>query len=162
MVKENWINYGKLSVLFRFFSRLWDVSKGEKEELRSSLTGANGAVMSLDFDSGGNLLLAGSADFAARVWSVDDCRLRHTLTGHSGKVHAARFLDAGGSSSRVCTGSHDRTLKVWDLRSRACTSTLFPGSIVNDLVCLDQLVVSAHFDKKVRFYDVRRGTQVRN
>lgn len=136
-------------------TKLWDVSTG-KEELRGSLTGCNGAVMSLDFDAAGALLIAGSTDFAARVWSAEDSRLRHTLTGHSGKVLAARFL---GENTRVCTGSHDRTLRVWDLRSRSCTSTLFPGSMVNDVVCLDQLVISGHVDKKLRFYDVRRGTQ---
>lgn len=43
--------------------------------------------------------------------------LQHTLTGHSGKVMAAKFL---GEPSKVVTGSHDRTLKIWDLRSRAC------------------------------------------
>lgn len=42
---------------------------------------------------------------------------QHTLTGHSGKVMAAKFL---GEASKVVTGSHDRTLKIWDLRSRAC------------------------------------------
>lgn len=43
--------------------------------------------------------------------------LQHTLTGHSGKVMAAKFL---GEASKVVTGSHDRTLKIWDLISRAC------------------------------------------
>ncbi|CAG0881311.1 unnamed protein product [Darwinula stevensoni] len=42
--------------------------------------------------------------------------MHHTLTGHSGKVMAAKFLEA----CKVVSGSHDRTLKVWDLRSRAC------------------------------------------
>ena len=37
------------------------------------------------------------------------CRLRHTLTGHSGKVMSAKFL---GDATRVVSGSHDRTLKV--------------------------------------------------
>lgn len=31
---------------------------------------------------------------------------------------AAKFLE----QSKVVTGSHDRTLKIWDLRSRACKS----------------------------------------
>ncbi len=136
--------------------KLWEISSG-KQQQRGTLTGCNGAVMSLDYDPAGVFVVAGSTDFAARVWSCDDFRLRHTLTGHSGKVQGANFL--GGDANRACTGSHDRTLKVWDLRSRACTSTLFPGSIVNDLTCLDQLVISGHFDKKLRFYDVRRGTQ---
>lgn len=42
---------------------------------------------------------------------------QHTLTGHSGKVMAAKFL---GEPTKVITGSHDRTLKIWDLRSRMC------------------------------------------
>ena len=40
-----------------------------------------------------------------------------TLTGHSGKVMAAKFL---GEPSKGVSGSHDRTLKIWDLRSKAC------------------------------------------
>ena len=86
-------------------------------------------------------------------------RLRHTLTGHSGKILAAKFM---GENTRVCTGSHDRTLKVWDLRSKACINTLFPGSSCNDLVCLDHLIISGHFDKKIRIYDTRTGTQPTN
>ena len=42
---------------------------------------------------------------------------QHTLTGHSGKVLAAKFL---GDPSKVVSGSHDRTLKIWDLKSKAC------------------------------------------
>jgi autophagy-related protein 16 len=135
--------------------KLWDVSKGSHES-KGMLTGSNGAVMSLDFDAGGNLLLASSSDFASRVWSLDDMRLRHTLTGHSAKIYAAKFM---GDNTRVCSGSHDKTLKVWDLRSRACVNTFFPGSNVHDLVCLDQQIISGHFDKKLRFYDIRTGTQ---
>ena len=70
--------------------------------------GSNGAILSVDFDAAGAFVLAGSADFAARVWTVDDKRLRHTLTGHSAKVFAAKFM--GQQASRVCTGSHDRSV----------------------------------------------------
>lgn len=43
---------------------------------------------------------------------------QHTLTGHSGKVLAARFLL---DNARIVSGSYDRTLKLWDLRSKVCT-----------------------------------------
>ena len=36
--------------------------------------------------------------FLSRVWTLDDQRLRHTLTGHSGKVLAAKFM---GDNNKV-------------------------------------------------------------
>ena len=38
-------------------------------------------MMGIDFDTTGSLILGASNDFATRVWSVEDSRLRHTLTG---------------------------------------------------------------------------------
>lgn len=83
--------------------------------------------------------------------------IQHTLTGHSGKVMAAKFL---GEPSKVVTGSHDRTLKIWDLRSRACVETKFAGSSCNDLVTTGTdvsgtTIISGHYDKKIRFWDTR-------
>uniref|UniRef100_A0A8C2U1J0 Autophagy related 16 like 1 n=1 Tax=Coturnix japonica TaxID=93934 RepID=A0A8C2U1J0_COTJA len=70
----------------------------------------------------GSYLLAASNDFASRIWTVDDNRLRHTLTGHSGKVLSAKFLL---DNARIVSGSHDRTLKLWDLRSKVCKELNF-------------------------------------
>mgnify|MGYP004595013541 CR=1 FL=1 len=81
--------------------------------------------------------------------------LQHTLTGHSGKVMAAKYLD---EPHKVVTGSHDRTLKIWDLRNIACIETKFAGSSCNDLVTTDSLgstIISGHIDKKIRFWDIR-------
>ncbi|XP_037909527.1 autophagy-related protein 16 isoform X2 [Hermetia illucens] len=134
--------------------KLWDVGKTVLEP-RGALVGSNAGVNSVDFDSTGSMILGTSNDFASRVWTVADQRLRHTLTGHSGKVMAAKFL---GEPSKVVTGSHDRTLKIWDLRSKACTETKFAGSSCNDLVTTDSsgsTIISGHFDKKIRFWDTR-------
>ena len=70
-------------------------------------------------------------------------------------MSAKFFSDA----SRVVSGSHDRTLKIWDLRSKACVSTMFAGSSCNDVVNTDQSVISGHFDKKVRCWDVRSSKE---
>ncbi|GLH02151.1 Autophagy-related protein 16-1 [Gryllus bimaculatus] len=50
----------------------------------------------------------------------------HTLTGHSGKVMTAKFL---GEPTKVVTGGYDRTLKIWDLRSKSFALSV--GSIAN-------------------------------
>jgi len=85
--------------------------------------------------------------------------LKHTLTGHSGKVMAAKYVQ---EPIKVVTGSHDRTLKIWDLRSIACIETKFAGSSCNDLVTTDSLgstIISGHYDKKIRFWDIRTEKQ---
>ncbi|XP_037948458.1 autophagy-related protein 16-1-like isoform X1 [Teleopsis dalmanni] len=68
---------------------------------------------------------------------------------------AAKYLQ---EPVKVVTGSHDRTLKIWDLRSIACIETKFAGSSCNDLVTTDSLgstIISGHYDKKIRFWDIR-------
>ncbi|XP_051874230.1 autophagy-related protein 16-1-like isoform X2 [Pristis pectinata] len=137
--------------------KLWEVSLG-RCELKGSLTGSNAGITSLEFDSTGAYLLAASNDFASRIWTVDDSRLRHTLTGHSGKVLSAKFLL---DNARIVSGSHDRTLKLWDLSRKICIKTVFAGSSCNDIVCTEQCVMSGHFDKKIRFWDIRTESIVR-
>ncbi|XP_050985514.1 autophagy-related protein 16-1 isoform X6 [Labeo rohita] len=137
--------------------KLWEVISGRCEP-KGALTGSNAGITSIEFDSAGSYLLAASNDFASRIWTVDDYRLRHTLTGHSGKVLSARFLL---DNARIVSGSYDRTLKLWDLRSKVCMKTVFAGSSCNDIVCTEQCVMSGHFDKKVRFWDIRSESIVR-
>lgn len=132
--------------------KLWEVINGKCEN-RGVLQGSNAGITCIEFDMEERLVLGASNDFASRVWSLSDHRLRHTLTGHSGKVLAAKFF---GDSMKVVSGSNDRTLKVWDLISRACVRTIFAGSSCNDLVTLGGTsIISGHFDKKVRFWDNR-------
>ncbi|MCI4385557.1 hypothetical protein PGIGA_G00051840 [Pangasianodon gigas] len=136
--------------------KLWEVMGG-RCEYKGALMGSNAGITSIEFDSTGSYLLAASNDFASRIWTVDDYRLRHTLTGHSGKVLSARFLL---DNARIVSGSYDRTLKLWDLRSKVCMKTVFAGSSCNDIVCTEQCVMSGHFDKKVRFWDIRAESTV--
>ncbi|KAG8200114.1 hypothetical protein JTE90_018904 [Oedothorax gibbosus] len=134
--------------------KLWDIASGQAC-LKGVTHESNSSVYSVDFDSEETLLLAASCDFASRIWSINDMKIKHTLTGHSNKVMSAKFL---GDRGLVVSGSHDRTLKIWDLRRRACIRTVLAGSSVNDVVTSDRNgsnLVSGHFDKKVRFWDMR-------
>ncbi|XP_033117161.1 autophagy-related protein 16-1-like, partial [Anneissia japonica] len=144
---------------------LWEFSirdASSSSQKLASLMGSNAGVTSVDFDVQEHFVLGASSDFAMRVWGVQDHRLKHALTGHSGKVLAAKFL---GDANKVVSGSHDRTLKIWDLRSRACSKTMFAGSSCNDLVTSDGAgsnIISGHFDKRVRFWDTRSPDPIVN
>ena len=132
--------------------KIWSIGTNGAQTLET-LGGSNASVTSIDV--GQEYLLASSNDFASRLWTLSDGKLRRTLTGHSNKVLAVGFL---GPPSKAVSGSHDRTIKIWDTNRCACTRTLFAGSSCNDLVTRDgqdSEVISGHFDKRIRFWDIR-------
>lgn len=45
-----------------------------------------------------------------------------------------------------------------DARVLSGIKTVFAGSSCNDIVCTEQCVMSGHFDKKIRFWDIRYNT----
>lgn len=67
--------------------KIWEIAQAGHVECRATLVGSNNAVMSVDFDASSTMLVGASNDFATRIWTVEDGRLRHVLTGHSEKVN---------------------------------------------------------------------------
>ncbi|ORX59808.1 WD40 repeat-like protein [Hesseltinella vesiculosa] len=129
----------------------------------TTLSGSLQSITSLDFNTTDDFLVATSTDYSTRVWNLGTRRLAHTLTGHIGKVFAARFIPA--DSSRVVTGSHDRTIKVWDLTKGWCTRTIFSFSSCNDLAVLDpdgHTLVSGHLDNTLRLWDTKSGNGIKD
>ncbi|CAK9813331.1 Autophagy-related protein 16-1 [Anthophora plagiata] len=55
--------------------KLWSITKGASEN-KGILVGSNAGVMCVDFDSTGTLILGASNDYASRVWTVNDLRLK--------------------------------------------------------------------------------------
>ncbi|KAJ1548375.1 hypothetical protein HK096_002032, partial [Nowakowskiella sp. JEL0078] len=127
---------------------------------KAPLVGSMQAVMSIAFNVTGEMVLGTSNDNSTKIWNVSTSRLRHTLTGHIGKVYAAKFTDA----NKVVSGSHDRTIKLWDLAKGYCMKTLFTLSSCNDLALMDgegTALISGHLDNNIRVWDTRTGNMVR-
>jgi THO complex subunit 3 len=75
-------------------------------------------VLDLSFTRSGDLLLSASGDSHVLVWDVNkDCAQTADLKGHSEVVEkvACHPLD----SNLVLTASADKSLKLWDLRTKA-------------------------------------------
>ena len=105
-------------------------------------------------------MAASYGDFACRVWSTDDLKLRHTFTGHNKEVLSAKFIE---DSKKFVSASHDRTLRIWDLRSKACISTKFAGSMWNDVVCVGETtIISGHFVSVYTIVELHSSEKILN
>lgn len=132
--------------------KLWQIGVIQQTCL-NTLTGSNASITSIDHNE--EFLVASSNDYASRVWSKANTKFCRTFTGHSNKVYAVKFLRC---SNNVISGSADRTLKIWDINKHTCMRTIFASSTAHDLVNIDcdgPSIASAHYDKKIRFWDTR-------
>ncbi|KAM3837480.1 protein Atg16l2 isoform 2-T2 [Vipera latastei] len=131
--------------------KLWSVAGGCLEE-KQTLDVSSGSITSIAFDPSGCCILAATYDNAAQLWKVEDRKIKEILTGHTNKVTAAKFRSTW---QQAVTGSRDRTVKEWDLVKGACSRTIQVISCCNDVVCSNNVIVSGHYDKMIRFWDTR-------
>ncbi|GFG33805.1 hypothetical protein Cfor_03505 [Coptotermes formosanus] len=147
-----------------------DTSNLEGQEIE--LTMHDGTVRDLcfleDASNKSSLLISGGAG-DCKIY-VTDCATGtpfQALSGHSG--HVLTLYNWGGAM--FVSGSLDKTVRFWDLRTRGCvnmvTPATAPGSRVGGspvaAVCVDpsgRLLVSGHEDSSCVLFDIRGGRNV--
>ncbi|KAL5968605.1 Autophagy-related protein 16-1 [Taenia solium] len=136
--------------------------KGQKYDSQTSLVGCNAGVTAVDFDQEETMVLGASSDFACRVWTLADRRLKVNLTGHSDRVVAARFVGGVDAANAIATASYDRTIKLWNVGRRQCSRTILVTSLCHDILACPSTrsLVSGHSDKKIRIWDQESGHQI--
>lgn len=87
--------------------RLWNAADGTSTAVFDALPDP---ALCVAFSPDGKLLAAGIMNGAIKVWDVATRTLRATL-GHQKRVWSVAFV--GGEVTRLVSGSHDRTLKLW-------------------------------------------------
>ncbi|EPZ35665.1 hypothetical protein O9G_003609 [Rozella allomycis CSF55] len=120
------------------------------------------SITDVEFSPFDDCILAASEDQMARIWSLKDGRLKLTLTGHSSRVGAARFIEGG---NRIITGSNDCTIKLWDLKRGYCSRTFYTQSSCNDLCPIfgyGLSFASGHTDNNLKFWDSRSSECVKS
>lgn len=126
----------------------WNTETGQKEILKhgwsrstSENSSHDGEVLSVAVSSDNRFVVSGGRDNVIRVF---DRRSKEAevqcLQGHNGAVSALVFQSG---SNTLFSGSHDRTVKHWDLTSMAYIETLFGHQV--------KTIISNPFPKALNF-----------
>lgn len=116
----------------------------------------------------GKLMVTGSKDNTAILWSVDTTELpgqqfvqSFSCTGHTGPVSAVSF--ATQSTLFFLSASHDRTVKYWDLKGESPKAKYTFQAHEKDIQALDvapndKLFATAGLDKTAKLWSVLDGS----
>lgn len=133
--------------------RAWDLASNFRSIGEYRGLGTAYPLLCVRVSKDGEFVVGTGSDRKSFVWRVGTARVFQTLTGHKGKVVAAAF--SSESVREVITGSSDRSLRIWDIVKGSSIHTLSCTSSCNDLEMTGGMIVSAHQDGSVRFWDRR-------
>lgn len=103
-------------------AKLWDI-KAEMPAEKAKLEGHSEAVWSVAWSKDGTLATAG-ADRKIKLWNAEG-KEQGSLEGHKDWVTDIAFSADGAS---LASASHDRTAKIWDVKTKRESVTFGPHS----------------------------------
>jgi len=104
------------------------------------------------------LIVSGGWDKVVKVWSLNNCKLRTNLVGHTGYVNTVTVSPDG---SLCASGGKDGTAMLWDLSEGKHLYSLDAGNIINAL-CFspNRYWLCAATDTAVRIWDLESKSVV--
>ncbi|CAJ0920960.1 unnamed protein product, partial [Mesorhabditis belari] len=132
--------------------RVWDIVDGKCLHILAVAAWVN----FVKFD-GERVVFDGQA-FAVNVWNVHTEECLHMLTGHTERINSLLFEP---ERDLVVSGSHDGTIRVWDVQRGTCIANIVfhEGSRLSGYfeMQLRGNILACYYASEVKVWDIREG-----
>jgi WD40 repeat protein len=119
------------------------------------MLGHTDGIMSVVYNSTGNLLASGGRDGTVRIWNTYDGKCLAVLHGHTNWVRSVVF---NHDDTMLASGGDDCSIRLWQLGSSeiTCNQVLQMSSALRDLAFspVDKILAAANSSKEVTLWDI--------
>lgn len=127
-----------------------------------AMSGHTGAVLEAHFSTDGSYVYTCSTDKTLAIWDICTGQRVRRLKGHGSFVNSMQGNRRG--QQILCSGSDDRTVRIWDSRKKLATHTLDAPYQVT-AVCFNdtaEQVISGGIDNDIKVWDIRKQQVLHN
>ncbi|TVY50727.1 Nucleoporin [Lachnellula cervina] len=140
--------------------RIYEITQNGGSEGKAVID-HEGPVLSCDWSNDGKQVVGAGADKAARLLDLGSgASVSQQVAAHDQPIRAVRFFDAPNSNAQmIVTGSWDKTIKYWDLRSSTAVATVQCQERIYTLDVQKNLLVVGTADRYINVVNLSEPTK---
>ncbi len=149
---------------------LWDLETGK---IIHKFTGKSYGVNSVTFSPDGKILASGDRARSVQLWDLTTGKAIRTSSGHFPIMEHGDWVNSvtisplspsqEGLAGILASGSHDKTIKLWSLKTKEAIATLKGHlSLVYSLAFSQdgQILASGSADKTIKLWDLKTKEEI--